>query len=150
MSDTHSQPWPARSPPLQPHFTDAHPLCLHSVTNHLGPFLLCALLSPYFSPSVRIILTSSAAAFFASFSKESIDIDKKKDHHGNELKAGFNIPLFSISKGAAGGVYSQSKAMQIVFTNQLQERFDRARQEGKKSGTKRKISASFQQTSSRR
>ncbi|UZJ55117.1 hypothetical protein CBS101457_004437 [Exobasidium rhododendri] len=101
------------------------------VTNHLGPFLLTALISPFLSPSARIIQTSSAAAFGASFAK-----DLKPKSKAKMVEVGFHSPKWSPSFLPQPGFYSQSKAMQVVFANQLQLQFDR-------NGSQGKLSASY-------
>jgi NAD(P)-dependent dehydrogenase (short-subunit alcohol dehydrogenase family) len=104
-------------------------ICSSSVTNFLGPFLLTGLLSSFFSPKVRVILTSSAAGFWAGFSRNIKEDDPKE----NKAEDGFHY-LSSLPSG--GSFYGQSKAMQIAFSNTLQRRFD---QDSHKS----KITASY-------
>jgi NAD(P)-dependent dehydrogenase (short-subunit alcohol dehydrogenase family) len=111
--------------------TELSSLLLTSVTNFLGPFFLTALLSPFLSSSARIVQTSSNAAYFASF----FNIQAKTQR--NTIDDGFNtLPWLRWS--SAGGLYSQSKAMQIIFANILQEKFDQS--ENRNRGRRRSTS----------
>lgn len=101
----------------------------------MGPFLLTGLLSPFLSRSARVILTSSAAAAWGSFSKNVKEISSSQGKE-DPLEKGFHYPGFPFL-GTSETIYGQSKAMQIIFANLLQAKFDQG------GGNGKRITASF-------
>ena len=123
-------------------------------TNFLGQFLLTGLLSSSFSDSIRIISTSSDGAFQASLDpKLAIQGPGKPEENSNlskyQVEVGFHTaslnPIFDtflrIIKLDLFNQYGQTKAMQVAFSNIIQNRFDLA---AKESGiARRRFAAAF-------
>jgi NAD(P)-dependent dehydrogenase (short-subunit alcohol dehydrogenase family) len=79
------------------------------VTNFLGSFLLTHLLEPYLTSDARIVFNSSSASFAAN----------KTLLHPRPSSAKRDLSL------AAQTAYGHTKALQVLFAELLQEKFDR-------------------------
>jgi len=86
-------------------------------TNHLGPFVLTALLFPYLNrEGSRIVNVSSHAHVFATLGKGSTKFGLDVDNLNSEVEY----------YGAGWPAYCQSKLENILFTQELQRRADDA------------------------
>ncbi|PWN36810.1 NAD(P)-binding protein [Meira miltonrushii] len=116
-------------------------------TNFLGHFLLTGLLSSSFSKDVRIISTSALAASHATFDPQLLA--RRPNNHEQTLEVGFHTVkrhpilarIFSLTPLDVFHIYGQGKAMQIAFSNTLQNRFDQSARS--KNATNHKFTAAF-------
>lgn len=116
-------------------------------TNFLGHFLLTGLLSSSFADDIRIISTSALAASHANFDPQLLN--HPLENQEQKLEPGFHIVkrhpilarIFSLMPLDVFHMYGQGKAMQIAFSNILQNRFDQ-KANSKKTSNK-KFTATF-------
>jgi NAD(P)-dependent dehydrogenase (short-subunit alcohol dehydrogenase family) len=81
-------------------------------TNFAGSFLLTSLLEPHFSPTARVILTSSTGQYAAS-TRQIFTLPRL-------------APNSSGKKPADSQFYADTKFMQVAFAALLQERFNKS------------------------
>lgn len=107
-------------PTGQPFTSDGIPVIY--ATNLLGSFLLTHHLEPHLSNDARIIFTSSTGQYSGKFTP-TFSLKAVK----NQLEPGFHAPSAAVKAGglaADSTMYSNTKAMQVVFAKLLQSRWD--------------------------